>query len=88
MKEFEKKIALVIGGTSGIGYATTNALLEKGAIVHIIGRNIDKVADAPNLIKHTVNISNTDEVKSLISEIRQLRLFSKCIRYFWTKTIS
>jgi len=72
MKEFEKKIALVIGGTSGIGYATTNALLEKGAIVHIIGRNIDKVADAPNLIKHTVNISNTDEVKSLISEIESL----------------
>jgi len=72
MKEFEKKVALVIGGTSGIGNATTNALLESGATVHIVGRNIDKVADAPNLIKHTVNISNTDEVKSLISEIESL----------------
>lgn len=72
MKEFEKKVALVIGGTSGIGNATTNALLEKGAIVHIVGRNVDKVADAPNLIKHTVDISNTDEVKSLISEIESL----------------
>ncbi|MBL4670495.1 MAG: SDR family oxidoreductase [Flavobacteriales bacterium] len=72
MKEFEKKIALVIGGTSGIGNATTNALLESGATVHIVGRNVDKVADAPNLIKHTVNISNTDEVRSLISEIESL----------------
>ena len=66
MKEFENKVALVIGGTSGIGNATTNALLESGATVHIVGRNIDKVADIPNLIKHAVNISNTDEVKSLI----------------------
>lgn len=72
MKEFKNKVALVIGGTSGIGNATANALLENGAIVHIVGRNIDKVADAPNLIKHKVNISNTEEVKSLISKIESL----------------
>ncbi|WP_340201761.1 SDR family NAD(P)-dependent oxidoreductase [Ascidiimonas sp. W6] len=72
MKEFEKKVALVIGGTSGIGNATTNALLENGAIVHIVGRNVGKVADTNNLIKHSVNISNVDEVKSLISEIESL----------------
>ncbi|GAA4886821.1 SDR family oxidoreductase [Flaviramulus aquimarinus] len=72
MKEFEKKVALVIGGTSGIGNATTNALLQNGAIVHIVGRNVDKVADTNNLIKHSVNISNTDEVASLISIIESL----------------
>ncbi|GAA3629294.1 SDR family NAD(P)-dependent oxidoreductase [Flavivirga jejuensis] len=69
MKEFEKKVALVIGGTSGIGNETTNALLEGGATVHIVGRNVDKVADNPNLIKHAINISKTDEVETLISEI-------------------
>lgn len=69
MKEFEKKIALVIGGTSGIGNVTANALLEQGAIVHIVGRNVDKVNDKQNLIKHKVNISNIEEVKSLIKEI-------------------
>jgi len=72
MKEFEKKVALVIGGTSGIGNGITNALLEYGAIVHIVGRNIDKVADTHNLIKHKVDISNTEQVKSLISEIESL----------------
>ncbi len=72
MKEFEKKVALVIGGTSGIGNATTNALLAEGATVHIVGRNVDKIADAPNLIKHTTDISNTDEVKTLISKIDAL----------------
>jgi len=72
MKEFEKKVALVIGGTSGIGNATANALLEQGALVHIVGRNVDKVNDKQNLIKHKVNISNTEEVKSLIKKIESI----------------
>lgn len=72
MREFENKVALVIGGTSGIGNAATNNLLENGATVHVVGRNIDKIADAPNLIKHSVNISNMNEVESLISEIESL----------------
>lgn len=72
MNEFEKKVALVIGGTSGIGNAATNALLEGGATVHIVGRNVDKVADAPNLIKHAVDISKMDEVKALILKIESL----------------
>jgi NAD(P)-dependent dehydrogenase (short-subunit alcohol dehydrogenase family) len=72
MKEFENKVALVIGGTSGIGNATTNALLESGATVHIVGRNTDKVADAPNLIKHTVDISKTEQVETLLTTITAL----------------
>ncbi len=72
MKEFNNKVALVIGGTSGIGNAATNALLDAGATVHIVGRNVDKVADIPNLIKHSVNISKIDEVETLISKITSL----------------
>nr|WP_306424021.1 SDR family oxidoreductase [Patiriisocius marinus] len=72
MNEFESKVVLVIGGTSGIGNATTNALLEGGATVHIVGRNTDKVADAPNLVKHTVDISNQEQVDTLISTITSL----------------
>lgn len=69
MKEFENKVALVIGGTSGIGNATTNTLLEGGATVHVVGRNTDKIADAPKLVKHTANISNTKDVDALIAKI-------------------
>lgn len=72
MENLENKVALVIGGTSGIGAATTAALLKAGATVHIVGRNVDKVADAPNLIKHTANISNTDDVAALINKIDAL----------------
>ncbi|QDO94615.1 SDR family oxidoreductase [Formosa sediminum] len=72
MENVNNKVALVIGGTSGIGYATTNALLKKGVTVHIVGRNVDKIAEAPNLIKHTTNISNTEDVTSLITKIDEL----------------
>ncbi len=72
MKKFEKQTAIVIGGTSGIGNATANALLAHGATVHIVGRNIEKVAETPHLIKHAVDISNTDEVKSFAKEIESL----------------
>ncbi|NQX93093.1 MAG: SDR family oxidoreductase, partial [Flavobacteriales bacterium] len=72
MKEFENKVALIIGGTSGIGAATAQSLLDQGAKVHIVGRNTNKVADSPNLVKHSVNISNTKEVQELINEINGL----------------
>ena len=72
MSEFKNKVAIVIGGTSGIGKATTDQLLKNGATVHIVGRNPSKVSDAPNLIKHQVDITNRDQVNSLISEIGKL----------------
>ncbi len=72
MSEFKNKIALVIGGTSGIGYATTQTLLEGGATVHIVGRSINKVADAPNLVKHQVDITDASEVNNLTNAIENL----------------
>ncbi len=72
MTQFSSKTALIIGGTSGIGKATTEALLSQGATVHIVGRNPQKVADAPNLIKHKVDITNREEVARLTAEIAGL----------------
>ncbi len=72
MSEFKNKIALIIGGTSGIGNATANTLLEAGAIVHIVGRNVNKVEDAKNLIKHRIDIKEADDVEKLIAKIESL----------------
>ncbi len=71
MGKFKNKTALIIGGTSGIGYATTQALLSEGATVHIVGRNISKIEDSSNLHKYKVNISDTEEVVSFISKIER-----------------
>ncbi len=40
MSLLKDKVALVTGGTSGIGYATVMKLREEGAIVYGIVRNI------------------------------------------------
>ncbi len=72
MSEFKNKTALIIGGTSGIGHATAQTLLNEGATVHIVGRSTDKVDDTPNLIKHKVDITNANDVNALTSKINSL----------------
>ena len=72
MSKFNSKTALIIGGTSGIGKATTQSLLEQGATVHIVGRSPQKVEDTQNLVKHTADITNREEVNKLIAEIEKL----------------
>jgi NAD(P)-dependent dehydrogenase (short-subunit alcohol dehydrogenase family) len=41
--EFKHKQALIIGGSSGIGRAVAEILLAQGALVTIVGRNIEKL---------------------------------------------
>jgi len=72
MNDFKNKVALVIGGTSGIGLATVNTLLDEGATVHIVGRNVNKVKDRDKLIKHRADIKNAGDVQQLISVIEGL----------------
>ena len=69
MSDYKNKVALVIGGTSGIGLATANTLLEGGAKVHIAGRNVAKVDDTNNLVKHRTDIKNANDVQALINQI-------------------
>ncbi len=69
MSYFSNKTALIIGGTSGIGLATTNALLAEGATVHIVGRNPGKVADTVGLMKHQFDITDAHDLQGLISTI-------------------
>ncbi len=70
MSNFTNKTAVVIGGTSGIGKATVEALLAQGANVHAVGRNPDKISEAPNLTKHQVDITNREAVSSFVNEIK------------------
>ncbi|MGY5351837.1 SDR family NAD(P)-dependent oxidoreductase [Wenyingzhuangia sp. IMCC45533] len=71
MEIFKNKTAIIIGGTSGIGYKTAQLLAENGASVHIVGRNTDKITEG-NFTKHKVNISDQQEVNSFIENINAL----------------
>lgn len=65
------KTAIIIGGTSGIGKATALQLLDQGVQVHVVGRSIHKIADANNLTKHKVDITDTTAVNEFIEKINQ-----------------
>jgi len=67
-----KKTALVIGGTSGIGKAVVDMLLEQGFVVYAVGRNIQKLLDRSDLIKYQIDISNSGDVEKLIGIIKNL----------------
>lgn len=70
MSEFRNKVAIVIGGTSGIGKATVDQLVGKGAIVHVVGRTAVPTSANTNIVCHQVDISSIGEVSMFIKEIR------------------
>ncbi|MDC8005334.1 SDR family NAD(P)-dependent oxidoreductase [Aureisphaera galaxeae] len=72
MKEFENKVAIIVGGTSGIGNAAAHQLLDQGATVVIVGRNPDKVADKPNLVKVKADITKASDLQQLVDKIDSL----------------
>lgn len=69
MKKFENKSAIIVGGTSGIGKACAQQLLENGATVHIVGRSANQVPDQDNLVKHQTDITNESDVNELIEKV-------------------
>lgn len=64
------KRALIIGGSSGIGKATAESLLNDGVEVHVVGTNNEKLeafknSASGNLIAHKVDITNGGEMSAL-----------------------
>jgi NAD(P)-dependent dehydrogenase (short-subunit alcohol dehydrogenase family) len=54
MKKLEGKIALITGGSSGIGLAAAKRFVDEGAHVFITGRREAELADA---VKQLVRVS-------------------------------
>ncbi|MBX2823543.1 MAG: SDR family oxidoreductase [Gammaproteobacteria bacterium] len=61
--------AVVFGGTSGIGLATTKSLVEKGATVIAISRNPDKAGDLPaGVTTKACDVRDEAAVEALLAE--------------------
>jgi NAD(P)-dependent dehydrogenase (short-subunit alcohol dehydrogenase family) len=75
MFEVKGKTAVITGGTSGIGLATAEAFLKKGAKVVIAGRSEEKGARALESLKDVpgdvvfrkTDTSDEEDVKDLIN---------------------
>ena len=71
--KLSEKIALVTGGSRGIGFATAKILSENGATVIITAKNSERLKKAtleiPNSIGIVADIRNKDDVKNVINKI-------------------
>src|SRR5207237_8645278 len=76
MSKLEGKTALITGGTSGIGLATTKAFVNEGAYIFITGRRKAELAAAVQEIGRNVtgiqgDVSNLGELDRLYTQIKQ-----------------
>ena len=65
------RVAVVTGGTSGIGFAAARRLLQSGAVVEIWGRNAERIAaavkglsDSGRVRASAVDVSNFEQVRA------------------------
>jgi len=76
MGKLEGKIALVTGGTSGIGLATAKRFVNEGAYVFITGRRDGELASAVKEIERNVtgiqgDVSNLADLDRLFGQIKR-----------------
>tara|TARA_Y100000590_G_scaffold469478_1_gene657276 strand:- start:1499 stop:2266 length:768 start_codon:yes stop_codon:yes gene_type:complete len=76
-KTFDKKIIYITGASAGIGYATAELCLKKGAIVIITGRDKENLKKAENdllkissnVIAHNVDVSNESQILKSLEDV-------------------
>jgi NAD(P)-dependent dehydrogenase (short-subunit alcohol dehydrogenase family) len=76
MDRLKGKIALITGGTSGIGLATAKAFVNEGAYTFITGRREAELAAAVKQIGRSVtgikgDVSNLGDLDRLFAQIRR-----------------
>jgi len=72
--QFKNKRILIVGGGSGIGFATAKAFVNSGAAVVVASRSKEKIEHAVNEIGNGVsgcliNISDSEDVESTLSKL-------------------
>lgn len=76
MKKLEGKVAVITGGSSGIGLATARRFVEEGALVVITGRREKQLTDAAAAIGENVttvvgDVSRLDDLDRLYTVVKE-----------------
>jgi len=73
MSQKNNEIAYIVGGSSGIGMATAQLLLEKGLNVCIIGRSSTHLASARHQLQHLGNLEAHQADLSQVEDVNVLK---------------
>tara|TARA_Y100000768_G_scaffold159148_1_gene118898 strand:+ start:83 stop:850 length:768 start_codon:yes stop_codon:yes gene_type:complete len=76
-KTFDRKIIYISGASAGIGYATAELCLKKGATVIITGRDKENLKNAEkqllkissDVIAHNVDVSNESQIINSLEDV-------------------
>jgi NADP-dependent 3-hydroxy acid dehydrogenase YdfG len=76
-QQFKGKKLLVVGGSSGMGFATAKLILQGGGSVVIVGNKAEKTEQARQTLAQfgevcalTANLADTDSVDSLLQQLQ------------------
>ena len=64
----DKKVAIVTGGTSGIGLATVNMLADRGIIVYA-GARREYHFDNKNVFYHKLDVADSESCRNLFNDV-------------------
>lgn len=79
-KKLACKTIVVTGATSGIGLATTEQLVEQGAYVIGIGRNLKKCEEVEKILRKSHPKAKVDFLIADLSSLKQVKKLAKVIR--------
>lgn len=71
MKNFDNKVAIVTGGSRGIGFATAKLLSEKGANVIITSKNSLKLKEAASTLQNVIAIPSDIKYQEQVNQVVQ-----------------
>jgi NAD(P)-dependent dehydrogenase (short-subunit alcohol dehydrogenase family) len=77
MKKLKDKIAVVTGGSAGIGFATAKEFIAQGATVIITGRNQPTIDDAVERLGNQAkgiraNSASMEDTENLVTQVKSL----------------
>lgn len=75
--DISQKSILVTGATSGIGFATSQLLINLGCTVYVVGRNLEKLNELESLgngkvISIQADLRNSDDIKKIVDSINKI----------------
>ncbi len=76
MENYNEKVALITGGSKGIGFGVAEALLKLGMKVAITSRNLDSANEAAKELTKTGN----GEVLALEADVREYKSQEKAVK--------